>query len=55
MGPKRTSGAVVLNEHFVDRENALTEPHDYDEKLVETDYKDNQATIVNGKIKAVLL
>lgn len=43
-----------LDQHFVDRENALTEPHDYDEKLVETYYKDNQATIVNGKIKAVL-
>lgn len=43
-----------LDQHFVERENALTELHGYDEKLVETYYKNNQATIVNGKIKAVL-
>lgn len=43
-----------LDQHFIDRENALTEPYKLNEAAIKTSYKNKHATIVNGKIKAVL-
>src|SRR5699024_8990903 len=43
-----------LDQHFVDRENALTEELTYDESKVEVSAGENEGTIINGDIKAVL-
>ena len=43
-----------VDQHYVERENALTENSDYDANNVKTKLEDNQATLINGKIKAVL-
>lgn len=43
-----------LDQHFVDRENALTENVEFDNNIIETSYENGIATIVNGNIKATL-
>lgn len=41
------------DQHYVERENALTEDSSYSSK-VELEHTNNEATIINGKIKATL-
>lgn len=43
-----------LDQHFIERENALTESKNFNENNVFTHQTNNSATIVNGNIKAVL-
>lgn len=43
-----------LDQHFVDRENALTENVDLNNNIIETSYENGTATIINGNIKATL-
>ena len=43
-----------LDQHFVDRENALTENVELNNNIIETSYENGTATIVNGNIKATL-
>lgn len=43
-----------LDQHFVERENALTEDHSFDLDKVEIYQEEESATLINGSIKAVL-
>ena len=44
---------TFLDQHFVDRENALTEKID-NKYLVKLSYEDDVATLINGNIKVTL-
>lgn len=43
-----------VDQHYVERENALTENHAYDPNRVEKKLEQNQAILINGNIKVVL-